>query len=244
MGCSCSAAILSGVLLVVTTRSSGQRSTNRAMSGAADTTCSRLSRSRSAFLSAISAAMPSPSVRPSASFTSSVSATEARNCAASVTSASPTNATPSRNSGESMRPSSTRSRVFPTPPGPVIVTTRCSRANSTSEATSSARPINGETGSGRLLGRLANRSPLPSSASASGTTIPSAETAKSSKGRPTFLSLNRPSRTTPMSLRFLIWSYAESDNITPPATTKDSIRAAMFTASPVSRSGSTITSPT
>jgi hypothetical protein len=31
---------------------------------------------------------------------------------------------------------------------------------------------------------------------------------------------------------------------TPPGTAKDSIRAAMFTASPVSRSGSTITSPT
>ena len=32
--------------------------------------------------------------------------------------------------------------------------------------------------------------------------------------------------------------------MTPPATEKDSIREAMFTASPVSLSGSTITSPT
>ena len=123
-----SAAILSGVLLVVTIRSSGQRSIRPATSGAAATTCSRLSRSRSAFLSPISATMPSPSVRSSASFTSSASARAGRNCAGSVTSASATNATPSRNSGASSRPSSTTIRVFPTPPGPVIVTTRCSRA--------------------------------------------------------------------------------------------------------------------
>ena len=62
-----------GVLLVATMRSSGQRSTNTATSGAADTICSRLSSSRSAFLSPIRATTPSPSVRPSASLTSSAS---------------------------------------------------------------------------------------------------------------------------------------------------------------------------
>ena len=74
--------------------------------------------------------------------------------------------------------------------------------------------------------------------------MPWTDTAKSSNGRPTFLSLNLPRLTTSTSLLFLIWSYAESDSITPPGTANDSIRAAMFTASPVSRSGSTITSPT
>ena len=69
---------------------------------------------------------PSPSVRPSASFTSSASARAGRKSAGSVTSASATNATPSRNSGASSRPSSMTMRVLPTPPGPVIVTTRCS----------------------------------------------------------------------------------------------------------------------
>src|SRR5439155_4697366 len=65
-----SAAILSRVLLVVTIRSPGQRSIRPATSEAADTTCSRLSRSRSAFLSAISAAtrrrasFPRPLSRP------------------------------------------------------------------------------------------------------------------------------------------------------------------------------------
>jgi hypothetical protein len=94
-----SAEIRSGVLLVVTTRSPGQRSIRRAISGTADATiCSRLSRSRSALLSPISTAMPSSSVRPSASFTSSSSARVGTNCAGSVTSASATNATPSRNS--------------------------------------------------------------------------------------------------------------------------------------------------
>ena len=101
---------------------------------------------------------------PSASFTSSASARAGTNARDPSTSASATNATPSRNSGASSRPSSTTMRVFPTPPGPVIVTTRCSRASSTSDARSAARPTVASTGSGRLLGRLANRSPLPSSA--------------------------------------------------------------------------------
>ena len=149
-GYSRSAAILSGVLLVVTIRSPGQRSISPATSDAADTTCSRLSRSRSAFLSPISAATPSPSVRPSASFTSSASATAGRKSAGSVTSASAMNATPSRNSGASSRPSSTTMRVFPTPPGPVIVTTRCSRTSSMSDARSAARPTSGAAGLGQV----------------------------------------------------------------------------------------------
>ncbi len=153
------------------------------------------------------------------------------------------NATPSGNSGASSPPSSTTMRVLPTPPGPVIVTTRCSRTSSTSDARSAARPSTGADGRGRLAGS-ANRSPLPVSAAGSGTTSPSASTAQSSNGRPTFFSLNCPRRTTVISLRFLIWSYAASDSSTPPGTAKDSIRAAMFTASPVRRSGSMITSPT
>ena len=51
-------------------------------------------------------------------------------------------------------------------------------------------------------------------------------------------------RTTAMSLRFRSCAYASSETITPPGTANDSIRAAMLTASPLSRSGSTITSPT
>ena len=239
-----SAAIRNGVRLVVTIRSLGQRSTSRATSGAASTTCSRLSRSRSAFLSPMRETTPSPSVRSSASLTSSAAARAGRNASGSVTSASGTNATPSRNSAASARPTSTIMRVFPTPPGPVIVTTRWSRTRATSDSRSAARPMSGEIDSGRLLGRLANRSPFPSSARGSGTTMPSAETAKSSNGRPTFLSLKRPRLTTPTSVRFLSWSRAVSDSITPPGTAKDSIREAMLTASPVSRAGSTITSPT
>ena len=133
---------------------------------------------------------------------------------------------------------------MPTPPGPVIVTTRCSRASSASAARSAARPSSGAAGSGRLPGRLANRSPLPSSAArirhddAVGRDGVELE-------RPTdVLELEPPERTTAMSPRFLSCSYAESESITPPGTANDSIREAMFTASPVSRSGSTITSPT
>ena len=57
-GYSRSAEILSGVRLVVTIRSSAQRSTSRATSGAAATICSRLSSSSSAFRSPISAGYP------------------------------------------------------------------------------------------------------------------------------------------------------------------------------------------
>ena len=153
------------------------------------------------------------------------------------------NARASGNSAARSRPSSISTRVFPTPPGPVIVTTRCVRTRSVSAASSPVRPTSGTAGVGRRLGRLAKRSPFPSSALASGTTKPSADTANSSKARPTFLSLNRPNGTATTSLRFLICSYAASDNKTPPGTANDSIRAATLTASPVNRSGSTTTSP-
>ena len=61
-----------------------------------------------------------------------------------------TNATPSRNSEARRRPSSMTRRVFPTPPGPVTVTTRCSRTRSRSEARSASRPISGGAGLGQV----------------------------------------------------------------------------------------------
>ena len=172
-----SAAILSGVLLVVTIRRLGHRSTSRATSGAADTTCSRLSRSRSALPSPISETMPSPSVRSSASLTSSAAARAAMKPSGVATAASGTNATRSRYSGASARPTSPNILVFPTPPGPVIVTTRRSLASPTIDWRSAARPTRDVTGWGMFPGRPANRSPLPSSVRSSGTTMPSAATA-------------------------------------------------------------------
>ena len=93
---SCSAAIRSGVLLVATTRSSGQESTSRASStAAAATICSRLSRRRSALRLPRSVSIPSARVRPSASFTSSASASAGTKPAGSLTSAKAASA-PSR----------------------------------------------------------------------------------------------------------------------------------------------------
>jgi hypothetical protein len=129
-----------------------------------------------AFFSPMRETIPSPSDRPSASFTSSVSASMGTMFSGSVTSAIATKTTPSRNSGASCLPSSTTRRVLPTPPGPTIVTIRCSRTSSASAARSAARPTSGVRDSGTLLGRLAD-SPFPSSAAGSGTTTPSADTA-------------------------------------------------------------------
>ena len=203
---SCSAASLSGVRLVTTIRNVGQRSISVATSGATATICSKLSRSSRVGRSPIRETMPSRSVRSSASLTSSAVASAGRNAAGSETSASVMNARASGNSAARSRPSSISTRVFPTPPGPVIVTTRCVCTRSVRAASSSVRPMSGTAGVGRLLGRLARRSPFPSSALGSGSTKPVADTANSSKGRPTFLSLNRPRGTGMTSLRFLICS--------------------------------------
>ena len=81
----------------------------------------------------------------------------------SATSANGTNATPSRNSGASRRPSSASVRVLPTPPGPVIVTTRFSRARPASVARSPSLAMSEVALAGRLLGSAARRSPFPSS---------------------------------------------------------------------------------
>ena len=78
----------------------------------------------------------------------------------------------------------------------------------------------------------------------SGTTSPSPATAYSSSGRPTFLNWNEPSAAISSSSWFLTCSYAVSERRIDPGTANDSTRAATLTASPVSRSGSTRTSPT
>ena len=96
----------------------------------------------------------------------------------SLTSASETKATPSRNSGASMRPSSASTVVFPTPPGPVIVTTRCCRARSTRDSKvvrspeRAARPPRASCSESRRTVL-----PCPRAPPASGTTRPSPLTA-------------------------------------------------------------------
>ena len=143
----------STVRLVTSISSCGQRVSSSPRSGAAWTTCSRLSR--------ISSHAPSPNVAASASTGDPVparSAPAARPIAAStspgsVTDSSGTNTVPAPNRSRSRSPTATASRVLPTPPGPVSVTSR-TPGRSTSPATSSmarSRPSSDVvlTGSGR-----------------------------------------------------------------------------------------------
>jgi hypothetical protein len=163
----------SGVRLVTTRRSSGQVATRSATMEAASITCSRLSRSSNAFLSPMRAVTASSNLLPSASLTSRASARVGTTSDKSVTSARETNEMPSRNSGPSRRHTSMAVLVLPIPPGPVIVTTRCSETRSVRAARSASRPTRGGPGSGRLAGRVASCSPLPCRKSGAGTTSPS-----------------------------------------------------------------------
>src|SRR5712691_316600 len=120
--------------------------------------------------------MPSAWLLPSASLTANASATAGTKSEASVTAASETKAIPSRNRDARRWHTSIAVLVFPMPPGPVTVTTRCRPRRSINAETSASLPRSGVRGSGRLLGRLANRSPLPWRRSAAGTANPTAET--------------------------------------------------------------------
>ena len=152
-GYSRSARSPSTVRLVATITSPGQRASSSPRSRATPTTCSRLSK--------ISSQAPSPNVSASASSGEPARArsapaarpTATRTSPGSVTVSSGTNTVPAPNRSRSRSPAATASRVLPTPPGPVSVTSRAPE-RATSPATSSmarSRPSSDVvlTGSGR-----------------------------------------------------------------------------------------------
>ena len=135
-----------GALLVARTTRSGHAAASSATSGAAPISCSRLSRTtrirRPVRYGA--SAVTERSVRFSG--TPRAEATRGRTIAGSRTAASSTQTMPPGNAAAvcpSREATSRASRVLPTPPGPVTVTTRCSGAStrSVSAATSWSRPM-------------------------------------------------------------------------------------------------------
>ena len=169
-----------------------------------------------------------------------------RKPARSVTSAKPTKAAPSGKS----RAASVRATL-----GRQTRLSHSARPRHRHDTVSRARvrrdrrardPGRGARCSARAAASRSRRSPRP---------FPRALTARERRGqrprprrgrtaRPTFLNWNEPSGAISRSSWFLTWSYAVSERKTEPGTANDSTRAATLTASPVSRSGSTRTSPT
>jgi hypothetical protein len=90
---------------------------------------------------------PSARDRVSASFTPSAAATVGTTAPGSVTAAISTYATPPGKEATSSSETAMATRVFPVPPGPVMVTTRVpERRRSTTRATSDSRPTRGVAG--------------------------------------------------------------------------------------------------
>jgi hypothetical protein len=126
------------------------------MSGTASRTCSRLSSTRRSLFALKKASRPpsdavaAPSVRPN------VRATVDTTTAGVVATERSTNQTPSGKAPSDARDRATvvASLVFPTPPGPTIVTSRTSGWRSCSRRTSSSspRPWSGEVSGGHNCG--------------------------------------------------------------------------------------------
>ncbi len=97
-------------------------------SAAASSRCSQLSNTRSRTLPSSAAATDSVRVLPGCWVMPSTAATASGTAAGSVTAASSKSHTPSGNSSVSCAATSSASRVLPTPPTPVKVTSRCARS--------------------------------------------------------------------------------------------------------------------
>ncbi len=126
---------------VATIASAGARSRSPRTTGAiAPASCSRLSRTRRAGTPRRKSAIRSSGSRSGPGPTLSARATAAGTERASRTSASGTNQAASPAGGQRRWSASSAIRVFPMPPGPVIVTSRSRATSSRSRASSSSRP--------------------------------------------------------------------------------------------------------
>ena len=125
---------MSGSRLVVITRRSLHRPTRcSTIRATSDTTCSQLS-SRSSVSRPRRNSLRRSSIVTEAPAPTSASTPSAAAIASATPAESPSGAksamyTPSANSPNNDRPTSTARRVFPTPPAPTIVTTRCRRTS-------------------------------------------------------------------------------------------------------------------
>ena len=137
-----SPATASGSRLVASTRTSSQAASSPAhSSAAAPITCSQLSSTSSSCCPASTRASAPATGVPGCSRIPSAAATTAATCAGSRTGASSASQAPSANRPATSRATWPASRVFPTPPGPVTVTSRHSCTSPATSRLAPARPM-------------------------------------------------------------------------------------------------------
>ena len=166
-GYSRSARSPSAARLVATIARPGQRASSSPRSGATPATCSRLSRINSQASSQNSSARAGTSAPVPDWSAPTARAIPASTCPGSATAASGTNTAPPPKRSRSRWPAARASRVLPTPPGPVSVTSRtwgsvtsattspmaCSRPTSEVAAAGSGRGPRSRPGAARAAGR-------------------------------------------------------------------------------------------
>ena len=141
-GQSCSSATRTPSRLVARIVTVAERARMASMrSAAASSTCSQLSNTSSRIRPSSAAATLSLTVLPGCWVMPSTAATASGTAAGSVTAASSKSQTPSGYSSASCVATSSASRVLPTPPTPVNVTSRCARSAASISRTSDSRPI-------------------------------------------------------------------------------------------------------
>ena len=133
----------------------GQTERRSATSGAASTTCSKLSSTSSRRLSRRNTASCASSGSVPVSRKGKACAMAETTRSGLVMGARSTNQIPSENASTRLVATWRARRVLPTPPGPVKVSRRISswRSRSTSTATSRSRPTSGVSGAGRFVDR-------------------------------------------------------------------------------------------
>lgn len=114
--------------------------------------CSQLSSTSNTRRPAKARMMELSNADPACGATSNVDAIACTAASGSATGASSTNQTPSGNFSAAAAAASIDSRVFPTPPGPTNVTSRCESTSVASRLVSSTRPTNEVGGDGRFPG--------------------------------------------------------------------------------------------
>ena len=206
----------SGSLLVARIRSRRHSPSTRSANLAADSiTCSQLSRISSASrsrIAAMSRSVGSALGAPPSSASRSPSPVSVA-CATSPSApmaASSTNQTPSGRSPSSVRAVSVASLVFPEPPGPTKVVSRCSAMSSRTAATSASLPTKLVSSARRLVFRFSSRRPSSPRSSAT------CKADSSGEG-------STPSASARASL---VRSYTSSASVSRPAATRARISAA------------------
>ncbi len=138
----------------ITSRSHDRWSTS-ASAAAPSSRCSQLSSTSSSCLPRRNSTKASRVLRPAGAVTENTAATASSTAAASRTGANSHNHAPSPNRGDTCPATCNASRVLPTPPAPVKVTSRASPSAAAVCSSSRARPMNELTCNGKLPVRSA-----------------------------------------------------------------------------------------